>query len=116
MADHSSHAEAALEVIAPDGSRENHDLTLGPFNIGRGGVGDNTITAFRWAHLSQLRNHYARGRRLPFARPRQPLWRVCEWRLRSHRHLLRDGDTITFGIEDSYRIVFHGASTPAASS
>src|ERR1700733_14137205 len=43
MVDYSSHAEAALEVIAPDGSRENHDLTHAPFNIGRGGVGDNTL-------------------------------------------------------------------------
>ena len=32
------------------------------------------------------------------------------------RHLLRDGDTITFGIEDSYRIVFHAASAPAPSA
>ena len=37
-------AEAVLEVIAPDSTREEVSLTqMAPFNIGRGGEGDNTL-------------------------------------------------------------------------
>ena len=115
MADHSSQAEAALEVIAPDGSRENHDLTPGPFNIGRGGVGDNTLQLADGRISRNCATITPEGAGFRLAGPRQPLRRVCEWR-QGDRNMLRDGDTITFGIEDSYQIVFHGASTPAASA
>src|ERR1700722_17797275 len=115
MADHSLKAEAELEVIAPDGSRENHDLTPGPFNIGRGGVGDNTLQLAdgRISRNCATITPEGAGFRL---QDRGNRYGVFVNGARVDRHMLRDGDTITFGIEDSYRIVFHSAATPAASA
>jgi sigma-B regulation protein RsbU (phosphoserine phosphatase) len=115
MVDHSSKVETTLEVIAPDGSRENVALTPGPFNIGRGGVGDNTL------QLSDGRI----SRNCATITPEGPSFRLQDRGNRYgvfvngakiDRHMLRNGDTITFGIEDSYRIVFHGASLPDQSA
>jgi phosphoserine phosphatase RsbU/P len=115
MNDLSSQAEAALEVIAPDGSRENVDLTHGPFNIGRGGVGDNALQLAdgRISRNCATITPEGAGFRL---QDRGNRYGVFVNGARVDRHMLRDGDTITFGIEDSYRIVFHGLSTPAATS
>ncbi len=115
MADHSSQAEATLEVLAPDGSRENVDLTHEPFNIGRGGVGDNALQLSdgRISRNCATITPEGAGFRL---QDRGNRYGVFVNGARIDRHMLRNGDTITFGIEDSYRIVFHGASTPAASA
>jgi phosphoserine phosphatase RsbU/P len=115
MADHSSQAEAALEVLAPDGSRENVTLTHGPFNIGRGGVGDNALQLAdgRISRNCATITPEGAGFRL---QDRGNRYGVFVNGAKIDRHLLRDGDTITFGIEDSYRVIFHAASAPAPSS
>src|SRR3984885_8081374 len=115
MVDHSSQAEAALEVLAPDGSRENVALTHGPFNIGRGGVGDNTLQLSdgRISRNCATITPEGAGFRL---QDRGNRYGVFVNGAKIDRHLLRDGDTITFGIEDSYRVIFPAASAPAPSS
>jgi phosphoserine phosphatase RsbU/P len=115
MVDHSSQAEATLEVLAPDGSRENVALTYGPFNIGRGGVGDNALQLSdgRISRNCATITPEGAGFRL---QDRGNRYGVFVNGSKIDRHMLRNGDTITFGIEDSYRIVFHGASVPDASA
>lgn len=116
MNDHSqqtaSQTEPALEIIAPDNSRQTVALTAGPFNFGRGGEGDNvlhlddgrisrqcgTIVADSGGHRLQDRgNRY--GLFVNGAKVQQ--------------QLLRDGDVITFGVDNSYKIIFHAGSAPA---
>ena len=43
MDEHSPQSEPVLEVIAPDSSRQRVAVTELPFNIGRGGEGDNAL-------------------------------------------------------------------------
>jgi phosphoserine phosphatase RsbU/P len=115
MVDHSSQAESTLEVIAPDGSRENVALTHGPFNIGRGGVGDNALQLSDGRISRNCATIVADGVGFRL-QDRGNRYGVFVNGAKVDRHLLRDGETITFGIEDSYRIVFHAASAPAPSS
>ncbi|HVN94738.1 MAG TPA: SpoIIE family protein phosphatase [Terracidiphilus sp.] len=113
---HSPQTEAVLEVIAPNGTREKVAVTQEPFNIGRGGEGDNvlhlddgrisrrcaTIVADRGAHIL-----HDRGNR----------YGIFVNGIKVQEHSLHDGDMISFGLEDSYRIVFHPpATTPALSA
>ncbi|MEI9969842.1 MAG: FHA domain-containing protein [Terracidiphilus sp.] len=113
MVDQSSQAEATLDVIAPDGSREKADLTRGPYNIGRGGVGDNTLQLSdgRISRNCATITPEGSGFRL---QDRGNRYGVFVNGAKIDSHLLRNGDTITFGIEDSYRIVFHTSSAPSS--
>ena len=115
MDSHSSQGEAVLEVIAPNSSREKVAVTHVPFNIGRGGEGDNalqledgrisrrcaTIVTQGSGHMLQDRGNryglFVNGAKIV-------------------QHRLRDGDLITFGLEDSYQVVFHAAAAASAPS
>jgi serine phosphatase RsbU (regulator of sigma subunit) len=112
MNDASSQTEALLEIIAPDNTREKVALTPEPFNFGRGGEGDNvlhlddgrisrrcgTIVADNAGHrLHDRGNRY--GLFVNGAKVQQ--------------HLLRDGDTITFGVDNGYQVIFHAGSASA---
>jgi serine phosphatase RsbU (regulator of sigma subunit) len=112
MNDHSPQTEPVLEIIAPDGSREKVALTHEPFNIGRGGEVDNTLQLDDGRISRRCATIVAdsAGYRLQDRGNRSGLF-VNGTKV--ERHLLREGDVITFGIEDSYRIVFHATSAPA---
>jgi phosphoserine phosphatase RsbU/P len=106
--------EAALEVIAPDGQKTLQRIASSPFLIGRGAdsgnhlqLGDRRIsrqcaavifdgTSFRLEDRGQKRGLFINGEKAPDPAP------------------LRDGDTIGFGLPDSYEIVFRSdnASLP----
>jgi phosphoserine phosphatase RsbU/P len=113
MSDHSLQNEAVLEVIAPDSSRQQVALTLEPLNIGRGGEVDNTLQLDDGRISRRCATIVAdsAGHRLQDRGNRSGVFvngtKVLQ-------HLLRDGDVITFGIDDSYRLVFHGAAAAAA--
>ncbi|MGD1107786.1 MAG: SpoIIE family protein phosphatase [Terracidiphilus sp.] len=113
MNDHSSQAEAVLEIIAPDSSREKVALTHEPFNIGRGGEVDNVLQLNDGRISRRCATIVADGAgyRLQDRGNRSGIFVNGA---KVERHLLREGDMITFGIEDSYRIVFHAASAAAA--
>ena len=100
--------EPVLEVISPSRSRRLVNITASPFLIGRGETGN---------HLQLADTRISR----------QCAAIICEngsYRLedRGHRrgiyvngnkvdhHVLEDGDLISFGLEDSYEIVFRSAS------
>jgi len=111
MNDHSSQTEAVLEVIAPDSSRQQVALTLEPINIGRGGEVDNVLQLDDGRISRRCATIVADGAgyRLQDRGNRSGVFvngaKVLQ-------HLLRDGDVITFGIDDSYQIVFHSAAAP----
>ena len=111
MNDHSSQTEAVLEVIAPDRSRQQVALTLEPFNIGRGGEVDNVLQLDDGRISRRCATIVADGAgyRLQDRGNRSGVFvngaKVLQ-------HMLRDGDVITFGIDDSYKIVFHSAAAP----
>ena len=111
MNDHSSQTEAVLEVIAPDSSRQQVALTLEPINIGRGGEVDNVLQLDDGRISRRCATIVAddAGYRLQDRGNRSGVFvngaKVLQ-------HLLRDGDVITFGIDDSYKIVFHSAAAP----
>lgn len=98
--------EAVLELIGPDGSRRMVRVAHTPFLIGRGGETGNHLQLpdrrisrecaalvyekgdFRLQDRGQRRGLFINGERVD-SRP------------------LRDGDTINFGLPDSYELIFH---------
>ena len=96
----------ALEIIAPDKSRQHVGVTRSPFYIGRGGESDN--------HLQLADGRISRKCAALIAERD-----ACRLEDRGNRHGvfvngikverqgLRDGDVITFGVDACYEIVFH---------
>ena len=97
-------SEAALELISPDGSRSFVPVTQSPFHIGRGEaenhlpIPDRRISRQCAAITSEGTRYHLqdRGHRLGVFVNGQKI----------SRHALQDGDVITFGIGDSYEIIF----------
>jgi serine phosphatase RsbU (regulator of sigma subunit) len=112
MNDRSPQAEPVLEVMAPDGSREKVAVTHEPFNIGRGGDVDNVVQLDDGRISRRCATIMADGAgyRLQDRGNRSGLFVNGA---KVQQHLLRDGDVITFGIDDSYQIVFHSTAAPA---
>ena len=102
MNDHSPQTEAALEIIAPDNSRQTVALTAGPFNFGRGGEGDNTLQLDDGRISRQCATIVAdsAGYRMHDRGNRYGLFVNGA---KVQQHLLRDGDVITFGIDRRLR-------------
>jgi sigma-B regulation protein RsbU (phosphoserine phosphatase) len=111
--------EVTLEVINPDSSSRAVRVAASPFLIGRGEAGnhlaipDPRISRNCAAILSEGGRHFVedRGHRLGVFINGEKIT----------RHVLRDGDVVTFGLEKSYRIIFHFAAAtsvppPAADS
>ncbi|MGA3293337.1 MAG: SpoIIE family protein phosphatase [Candidatus Acidiferrales bacterium] len=107
-------SEISLEVISPDRSRRVIRLNQFPFCMGRGESGnqlplnDRRISRQCAAILSEARQYYVedRGQHLG----------VFVNGAKIDRSPLKDGDVITFGLADSYEIVFRtsadGVSIP----
>jgi serine phosphatase RsbU (regulator of sigma subunit) len=102
-------SEAVLEVLSPDGARKYVRVTQTPFLIGRGAETGNHLQltdrriSRNCAAIVLEANHYYledRGQRRGMY--------VNQEKVESRQ--LNDGDVITFGIEDSYRIVFRAAA------
>ena len=99
-------SEAVLEVVAPDGSRSIARINDSPFLIGRGGetgnhlnLNDRRISRVGAAILRKG-GHYRvedRGQR----------WGVFVNGEKIESCALADGSVITFGLADSYELIFH---------
>ncbi len=101
--------DAALEVIAPDGSRRMVRITQSPFLIGRGAETGNHLqlsdrrisrqcaalvyvdSEFHLEDRGQRRGLYINGEKFT-------------------GRSLQEGDTISFGLEDSYELIFHSGA------
>jgi sigma-B regulation protein RsbU (phosphoserine phosphatase) len=97
--------EAVLELISPENTRRSVPLTVSPFSIGRGEVGnhlaipDRRISRNCVAILSEGDQYFLedRGNQLG----------VFVNGERIAKRALEEGDVVTFGLENSYQIVFH---------
>jgi sigma-B regulation protein RsbU (phosphoserine phosphatase) len=112
MKEHSLQSETVLEVVAPDGTRQQVPLKDSPFCIGRGGTGDNNLQLAdgRISRRCAAILTEANGYRLEDRGNRYGLFVNGE---KVQEKLLEDGDAITFGIEDGYEVVFHSPSSPS---
>ncbi len=104
---------AGLEVISPDGAHRIVRVAESPFLIGRGGVAgnhlqldDRRISRQCAAIISEGDRLYLedRGHRRGLYVNEKPVER-CE---------LKDADVISFGLEDSYKIIFRSAAAESS--
>jgi serine phosphatase RsbU (regulator of sigma subunit)/pSer/pThr/pTyr-binding forkhead associated (FHA) protein len=105
MSDTSALGEAVLEIVSPENTRRTVPLTQSPFLIGRGEVGnqlaipDRRISRNCAAILSDGDKYFLedRGNQLGVFVNGEPI----------ARRILQEGDIVTFGLENSYQLVFH---------
>jgi sigma-B regulation protein RsbU (phosphoserine phosphatase) len=102
-------AETVLEVVSPDGARRFVRVTQTPFLIGRGAetgnhlqLADRRISRTCAAIVMEANKYYIEDRG-----QRRGLF-VNRDKVESRE--LNDGDIITFGVEDSYEIVYRSAA------
>ncbi len=107
--------EAVLEVVSPDGARRYARITQTPFMIGRGAetgnhlqLSDRRISRNCAAVVIEANRFYVEDRG-----QRRGLF-VNGEKIDSRE--LQDGDAITFGLEDSYEIIFRSAKSSDADS
>jgi phosphoserine phosphatase RsbU/P len=109
MTDTLPQMEAVLEVISPDGARKYVRVTQTPFLIGRGAetgnhlqLTDRRISRNCAAIVIEANRYYLEDRG-----QRRGLFVNSE---KVESRALNDGDVITFGLEDSYQMMFRAAS------
>jgi phosphoserine phosphatase RsbU/P len=102
-------AETVLEVVSPDGSRRFVRVTQTPFLIGRGAetgnhlqLSDRRISRNCAAMVVEANKHYIEDRG-----QRRGLF-VNGEKVESRE--LQDSDIITFGVDDSYEIIYRSAA------
>lgn len=107
--------EAVLEVVSPDGARRYARITQTPFLIGRGAetgnhlqLSDRRISRNCAAIVIEANRFYIEDRG-----QRRGLFVNGE---KVDSRELQDRDAITFGLDDSYEIVFRSANTSADES
>jgi serine phosphatase RsbU (regulator of sigma subunit)/pSer/pThr/pTyr-binding forkhead associated (FHA) protein len=107
MPDASAPGEAVVELISPENTHRSVPLAESPFSIGRGEVGnhlaipDRRISRSCAAILSEGNQHFLedRGNQLGVFVNGERISKRC----------LQEGDIVTFGVENSYQIVFHSS-------
>ena len=102
-------SEAVLEVISRDGARKYVRVTQAPFLIGRGAetgnhlqLPDPRISRDCAAIVLEANRYYLEDRG-----QRRGMFINQE---KAESRQLNDGDVITFGIEDSYQVIFRSAT------
>jgi len=98
--------EAILEVIAPDGSHSIVRVTDSPFLIGRGGETGNHLN-LNDRRISRLGAAIVRKGNQYWLEDRGQRWGIFVSGEKVESRALEDGNVITFGLTDSYEIVFH---------
>jgi phosphoserine phosphatase RsbU/P len=109
MTDTLAQMEAVLEVISPDGARKYVRIAQTPFLIGRGAetgnhlqLTDRRISRNCAAIVIEANRYYLEDRG-----QRRGLFVNGE---KVESRALNDGDIITFGLEDSYQMMFRAAT------
>ena len=108
-------SETVLEVVSPDGARRFVRVTQLPFLIGRGAetgnhlqLSDRRISRNCAAMVVEANKHYIEDRG-----QRRGLF-VNGEKVESRE--LQDGDIITFGVDDSYEIIYRSAASAGQDS
>ena len=109
MTESLAQAEAVLEVISPDGARKYVRVTQTPFLIGRGAetgnhlqLTDRRISRNCAAIVTEANRYYLEDRG-----QRRGIFVNGE---KVESRPLTDSDVITFGLEDSYQVIFRAAT------
>jgi len=102
-------SEAVLEVISPDGARKYVRVTQTPFLLGRGAetgnhlqLTDRRISRNCGAIVLEAGHYYLEDRGA-----RRGIFVNGE---RVESRALNDGDVVTFGLDDSYQVIFRSAT------
>src|SRR5499425_728792 len=102
-------SEAVLEVISPDGARKYVRVTQTPFLLGRGAetgnhlqLTDRRISRNCGAIVLEAGRYYLEDRGA-----RRGIFVNGE---RVESRPLTDGDVVTFGLDDSYQVIFRSAT------
>ena len=108
-------AETVLEVVSPDGARRYVRVTQMPFLIGRGAetgnhlqLADRRISRNCAAIVMEGNKYYIEDKG-----QRRGLFINGE---KSESRELQDGDSITFGLDDSYEIIYRSATNASTDS
>ena len=108
-------AETVLEVVSPDGARRYVRVTQMPFLIGRGAetgnhlqLADRRISRNCAAIVTEATKYYIEDRG-----QRRGLFVNGE---KTESRELQDGDSITFGLDDSYEIIYRSATNASTDS
>ena len=108
-------AETVLEVVSPDGARRYVRVTQMPFLIGRGAetgnhlqLADRRISRNCAAIVTEANKYYIEDRG-----QRRGLFVNGE---KTESRELQDGDSITFGLDDSYEIIYRSATNASTDS
>jgi serine phosphatase RsbU (regulator of sigma subunit) len=108
-------AETVLEVVSPDGARRYVRVTQVPFLIGRGAetgnhlqLADRRISRNCAAIVTEANKYYVEDRG-----QRRGLFVNGE---KAESRELQDGDSITFGLDDSYEIIYRSATNASTDS
>jgi sigma-B regulation protein RsbU (phosphoserine phosphatase) len=108
MSDAAAVDQAVLEVVSPENTRRSVPLTESPFAIGRGEVGnqlaipDRRISRNCVAILTEGDRYVLQDRGNQLG--------VFVNGVKIATRTLEDGDIVTFGLENSYQIIFHGSA------
>jgi len=115
MAEGLSIGEAVLEVVSPDGARRYVRVTQVPFLIGRGAetgnhlqLNDRRISRQCAAIVTEANAYYLEDRG-----QRRGLFVNGE---KIDTRALQDGDIVTFGLEDSYELIFRNSTNTGEES
>ena len=102
-------AETVLEVVAPDGARRFARITQSPFLIGRGAETGNHVQLSDRRISRQCAAVVLEGGRFYLEDRGQRRGVFINGEKVDSRELA-DKDSITFGLEDSYEIIFHSST------
>jgi sigma-B regulation protein RsbU (phosphoserine phosphatase) len=108
MAEAPASGEAVLEVISPENTRSSVPVTPSPFLIGRGEAGNSLPIPDR--RISRNCAAILRENGQYILEDRGNQLGVYLNGERIAKRTLKDGDIVTFGVENSYRLVFRSAS------
>jgi len=98
--------DAVLEVVAPDGSRSIARISESPFLIGRGGETGNHLN-LNDRRISRLGAAILRKGNRYRLEDRGQRWGVFVNGEKIESCALEEGSLITFGLTDSYELIFH---------
>jgi phosphoserine phosphatase RsbU/P len=108
MPDTPALGEAVLELISPENIRRSVPLSESPFPIGRGEVGNQLAIPDRRISRNCAAIFLEGGQYILEDRGNQLGVFVNGERI--SKRTLQEGDVVTFGIENSYQIVFHSSA------
>jgi serine phosphatase RsbU (regulator of sigma subunit) len=103
-----SGGDGVLEVIAPDGSRNIVRVNESPFLIGRGGESGNHLN-LNDRRISRVGIAIVRKGNQYWMEDRGQRWGAFVNGEKAQNRILEEGSRITFGLADSYELVFHNS-------